>query len=71
MNKLPLLLCGMFLALPLQAQEEPFQTVITPAFSPVTWDRLVNAESEPENEPRMSRELAENEPRTSPRMSRQ
>ena len=49
MNKLPLLLCGMFLALPLQAQEEPFQTVITPAFSPVTWERLVNAESEPEN----------------------
>ena len=49
MNKLPLLLCAMFLALPLQAQEEPFQTVITPAFSPVTWERLVNAESEPEN----------------------
>ncbi|MFT7472340.1 MAG: alcohol dehydrogenase (cytochrome c) [Kiritimatiellia bacterium] len=49
MNKLPLLLCGIFLALPLQAQEEPFQTVITPAFSPVTWERLVNAESEPEN----------------------
>jgi alcohol dehydrogenase (cytochrome c) len=49
MKKLPLLLCGMFLALPLQAQEEPFQTVITPAFSPVTWERLVNAESEPEN----------------------
>ena len=49
MNKLPLLLCAIFLALPLQAQEEPFQTVITPAFSPVTWERLVNAESEPEN----------------------
>ena len=49
MNKLPLLLCAIFLALPLQAQEEPFQTVITPSFSPVTWERLVNAESEPEN----------------------
>ncbi len=31
------------------AQEEPFQTVITPAFSPITWDRLVNADAEPEN----------------------
>ena len=49
MNKFYLLLCGTFLTLPLQAQEEPFQTVITPAFSPVTWERLVNAESEPEN----------------------
>ena len=49
MNKLSLLLCGIFLALPLHAQEDPFQTVITPAFSPVTWERLVNAESEPEN----------------------
>ena len=49
MKKLTLLLCAIFLALPLQAQEEPFQTVITPAFSPVTWERLVNAESEPEN----------------------
>ena len=49
MNKLSLLLCGIFLALPLQAQEDPFQTVITPAFSPVTWERLVNAQSEPEN----------------------
>jgi len=49
MNKLSLLICGIFLALPLQAQEDPFQTVITPAFSPVTWERLVNAQSEPEN----------------------
>ncbi|PCJ22937.1 MAG: PQQ-dependent dehydrogenase, methanol/ethanol family [SAR86 cluster bacterium] len=31
------------------AQEEPFQTVITPAFSPVTWERLLNASDEPEN----------------------
>lgn len=33
----------------LTAQEEPFQTVITPAFSPVTWERLVNAADEPQN----------------------
>lgn len=32
-----------------QEQEEPFQTVITPSFSPVTWERLVNAADEPEN----------------------
>ncbi len=49
MNKFPLLLTGIFLSLPLQAQEDEFQTVITPAFSPVTWERLVNAENEPEN----------------------
>jgi len=49
MNRFPLLLTGIFLTLPLQAQEDEFQTVITPAFSPVTWERLVNAESEPEN----------------------
>ncbi|MCH1600486.1 MAG: PQQ-dependent dehydrogenase, methanol/ethanol family [Pseudomonadales bacterium] len=34
---------------PLQAQEDPFSTVITPAFSPITWERLVNADDEPEN----------------------
>lgn len=49
MNRFPLLLTGIFLTLPLQAQEDKFQTVITPAFSPVTWERLVNAGSEPEN----------------------
>jgi len=49
MNRFPLILTGIFLALPLQAQEDEFQTVITPAFSPVTWERLLNAESEPEN----------------------
>ena len=49
MNRFPLLLTSIFLTLPLQAQEDEFQTVITPAFSPVTWERLVNAESEPEN----------------------
>lgn len=31
------------------AQEQQFETVITPAFSPVTWDRLVDAADEPEN----------------------
>lgn len=49
MNRLALLLTAIVLALPLKAQEAEFQTVITPAFSPVTWERLVNAESEPEN----------------------
>ena len=49
MNRFPLLLTAIFLALPLQAQEDEFQTVITPSFSPVTWERLVNAEDEPEN----------------------
>ena len=49
MNRFPLLLTSIFLTLPLQAQEDEFQTVITPAFRPVTWERLVNAESEPEN----------------------
>ena len=41
----------LFLGLPYlaSAQEQPFQTVITPAFSPITWDRLVNAADEPEN----------------------
>ena len=31
------------------AQEQEFETVMTPAFSPVTWDRLVNAKNEPHN----------------------
>lgn len=31
------------------AQEDPFATVITPAFSPVSWERLVDAEAEPHN----------------------
>ncbi|MBQ13464.1 MAG: PQQ-dependent dehydrogenase, methanol/ethanol family [Gammaproteobacteria bacterium] len=31
------------------AQEEPFATTMTPAFSPVTWERLVNSDDEPEN----------------------
>ena len=31
------------------AQEQQLQTVITPAFSPVTWERLVDAKNEPEN----------------------
>ena len=40
---------GLGLTLPVLAQEDEFQTVITPAFSPVTWERLINAEDEPEN----------------------
>jgi alcohol dehydrogenase (cytochrome c) len=40
---------GLGLTLPVLAQEDEFQTVITPAFSPVTWERLIYAEDEPEN----------------------
>jgi alcohol dehydrogenase (cytochrome c) len=29
--------------------EDPFETVMTPAFSPITWERLINAGDEPEN----------------------
>lgn len=32
-----------------QVQETPFSTVITPSFTPVTWERLVNADEEPQN----------------------
>lgn len=49
MNRFAILTLALSTALPLLAQEEPFQTVITPAFSPVTWERLVNAADEPEN----------------------
>ena len=31
------------------AQEQEFETVMTPAFSPITWERLVNAKDEPHN----------------------
>ena len=34
---------------PVFAAEDPFETVMTPAFSPVTWERLLNAGDEPEN----------------------
>ena len=37
------------LAAIVNAQEDQFQTVMTPAFSPITWDRLLNARDEPEN----------------------
>ncbi|MDD9890868.1 MAG: PQQ-dependent dehydrogenase, methanol/ethanol family [Gammaproteobacteria bacterium] len=33
----------------LSAQEQEFETVMTPAFSPITWERLVNAKDEPHN----------------------
>jgi len=33
----------------LTAQEQQFETVMTPAFSPITWERLVDAGQEPEN----------------------
>jgi alcohol dehydrogenase (cytochrome c) len=34
---------------PIFAAEDPFETVMTPAFSPITWERLINAGDEPEN----------------------
>ena len=34
---------------PIFAAEDPFETVMTPAFSPITWERLLNAGDEPEN----------------------
>ena len=43
------MLLALSCSIPALAQEVPFQTVITPAFSPVTWDRLINAADEPEN----------------------
>ncbi|MCH8265569.1 MAG: PQQ-dependent dehydrogenase, methanol/ethanol family, partial [Proteobacteria bacterium] len=49
MNKIANLLVALCLSMPIFAQEDPFETVITPAFSPVTWERLVNAGDEPEN----------------------
>ncbi len=32
-----------------QTQEQPLQTSITPAFTPVSWERLLDARDEPEN----------------------
>ncbi len=49
MKRFAIFALGLGVALPLFAQEDQFQTVITPAFSPVTWERLVNATEEPEN----------------------
>lgn len=51
MKRLAIMLLAIGSSIPAlaQEQEEPFQTVITPAFSPVTWERLVNAADEPEN----------------------
>ena len=49
MNRFLATLTACALTLPAQAQEDQFQTVIAPAFSPVTWERLVNAADEPEN----------------------
>ena len=43
------LLASVFMAATAGAQEDQFSTVITPAFSPVTWERLVDARNEPNN----------------------
>ncbi len=49
MKRFAILALSFYTAIPAIAQEDPFETVITPAFSPVTWERLVNAAEEPEN----------------------
>lgn len=49
MNRSIILISTLLVSFSLQAQEDEFQTVITPAFTPVTWERLVNAADEPEN----------------------
>ena len=49
MKQMIILLAAIGFSMPSIGQEDPFQTVITPAFSPITWERLVNAEEEPEN----------------------
>lgn len=49
MQRFAILLFILSTTTPVLAQEEEFQTVITPAFSPITWERLVNAADEPEN----------------------
>lgn len=49
MNRIVAMLAVLCLTLSAQAQEDQFETVITPAFSPVTWERLMNAADEPEN----------------------
>lgn len=49
MKRITVLLLALATPLLSSAQEDPFETVITPAFSPVTWERLIDAESEPEN----------------------
>ena len=41
------LLVSVFMAATAGAQEDQFSTVITPAFSPITWERLVDARNEP------------------------
>lgn len=49
MKKITSLIIALSTSIPALAQEDPFQTVITPAFTPITWERLVNAGDEPEN----------------------
>ena len=49
MKRLSLLLSILLPGAFVQAQEQQLRTVITPAFTPITWERLVNAADEPEN----------------------
>jgi alcohol dehydrogenase (cytochrome c) len=48
MKKLAILL-SLVVFNPAFPAEDPFETVMTPAFSPITWERLINAGDEPEN----------------------
>ena len=43
------ILLAFFFASSVSAQEDALSTVITPAFQPVTWERLKNTKAEPQN----------------------
>ena len=52
MNRFLSTLCALLITsitAQVSAQEQEFETVMTPAFSPITWERLVNSKEEPHN----------------------
>ncbi|MEE2792293.1 MAG: PQQ-dependent dehydrogenase, methanol/ethanol family [Acidobacteriota bacterium] len=49
MKRLPIILALLMAAAPTRGQESESQSGITSSFSPVTWERLLNAADEPEN----------------------
>ena len=52
MNRFISTLCALLITTittQVSAQEQEFETVMTPAFSPITWERLVNSKEEPNN----------------------
>ena len=52
MNRFLSTLCALLITTitaQVSAQEQEFETVMTPAFSPITWERLVNSKEEPHN----------------------